>query len=104
MFLRSVTLLRDRIDNFDKYPFSIPAVRHLETLELHPKVTFFVGENGTGKSTLVEAIAVAAGFNAEGGSSNFKFNTRSSESGLDRFLRITRGARRPRTGYFLRAE
>lgn len=104
MFLRSVTLLRDRVEDFQTYPFSIPAVRHLETLEFHPKVTFFVGENGTGKSTLIEGIAVAAGFNPEGGTSNFKFSTRSSESGLDRYLRVAKGVRRPKTGFFLRAE
>lgn len=103
-FIRSVTLLRDKVPDFSKYPFSIPAVHKLESLEFHPKVTFFVGENGSGKSTLIEAIAVAAGFNAEGGSRNFNFATRSSESELHRYLRLVRGVRRPKTGYFLRAE
>lgn len=103
-YLRSVTLLRDRVESFGKYPFSIPAVRNLESIDFHPKVTFFVGENGSGKSTLVEAIAVAAGFNPEGGTSNFRFATRSSESALHQFLRVARGVRRPRNGFFLRAE
>jgi predicted ATPase len=103
-FLRSATLLRDKVPDFGRYPFSIPAIENLETLELHPKVTFFIGENGSGKSTLLEAIAVAAGFNAEGGSRNFNFATRHSESELHRFLRLARGTRRPKTGYFLRAE
>lgn len=104
-FLRSVTLKDDSLPHSSKYPFNIPAVRGLEeTLELHPQVTFFVGENGSGKSTLVEAIAVAAGFNAEGGSRNFDFSTRRSESELHQHLRLVRGTRRPRTGYFLRAE
>lgn len=104
MYLRSVTLLRDRVEDFARYPFSIPAVRTLHTLEFHPRVTFLVGENGTGKSTLIEAIAVAAGFNAEGGTTNFRFSTRASESSLHRALRLTRGVRRPKTGFFLRAE
>lgn len=103
-FLRSVVLKRDSIADFSKYPFSIPAVRHLDTFNFHPHVTFFVGENGSGKSTLVEAIAVAAGFNAEGGSKNFNFATRRSESELNKHLRLVRGIKRPRTGYFLRAE
>jgi predicted ATPase len=103
-FIRSIELLRDQVKDFDRYPFSIPAVRALDTLDLNPKVTFFVGENGSGKSTLVEAIAVAAGFNAEGGSKNFKFATRSSESELHTVLRLVRGVRRPKNGYFLRAE
>ena len=62
-----------------EYPFNIPAVRHLKKaggLSLNKPVTFLVGENGTGKSTLIEAIAVAMGFNAEGGSRDFYFNTR----------------------------
>jgi predicted ATPase len=103
-FVRSVTLLREQIPDASKYPFSIPSVRHLDSLELNPQVTFFVGENGSGKSTLIEAIAVAAGFNAEGGSRHFNFATRRSESELHQHLRLVRGVRRPKTGYFLRAE
>jgi predicted ATPase len=103
-FIMRVELLREKIDDPDVYPFNIPALRNLETLELHPKVTYFVGENGSGKSTLLEAIAVAAGFNAEGGTTNFNFATRGSESPLHRALRLVRSHRRPRTGYFLRAE
>jgi predicted ATPase len=79
-------------------------VRALDTLELHPKITFLVGENGSGKSTLMEAIAVALGFNAEGGSRNFNFSTHASHSELHAHLRIARGFRKPRTGFFLRAE
>lgn len=88
----------------DAYPFSLPAVRSWETLELHEKVTFLVGENGSGKSTLIEAIAIAAGFNAEGGSRNFNFSTVRAHSDLHEYLRLVRGTRRPRDGYFLRAE
>lgn len=103
-FIDSVTLQRNRIRSFAEYPFSIPAVRTLKTLTLHPRVTFLVGENGSGKSTLIEAIAVSAGFNAEGGTRNFNFSTRRSESELHHVLRLARRARRERTGYFLRAE
>lgn len=103
-FIRSATFLRDQVEDFERYPFSIPAIRALDTIEFHPQVTFFVGENGSGKSTLVEAIAVAARFNAEGGSQNFSFATRRSESELHSVLRLARGVRRPKTGYFLRAE
>lgn len=103
-FLLSVTLLRDKVDSFDHYPFSIPAIRELDELVLDDDVTFLIGDNGSGKSTLLEAIAVAAGFNAEGGSKNFRFSTRSSESVLHRFLRPSRGLHRQRDGFFLRAE
>lgn len=103
-FLRSVELLRDRVPDPTVYPFSIPALRGFETLSFHPRVTFFVGENGSGKSTLLEAIALALGFNAEGGSRNFNFATRRSESELHQHLRLVRGVLRPSDGFFLRAE
>lgn len=91
----------------DSYLKDLPVVNNLRKmggLELKKPVTFFVGENGTGKSTLLEAIAVAYGFNPEGGSKNFNFNTFPSHSGLYDHLRLSRGVRRPRDGYFLRAE
>jgi len=103
-FLRSLQVLPERIQNPDAFPFTIPAIRTLRSLELDPRITFFLGENGSGKSTLIEAIAMAEGFNPEGGSKGFSFSTRQSESGLWRCIRLVRGARRPTTGFFLRAE
>ena len=76
---------------------------HLDELKLDPCVTYVVGENGSGKSTLLEAIAVG-GFNPEGGTKNFNFATRTSQSTLHEYLRIAKGVRKPRDGFFLRAE
>jgi predicted ATPase len=89
-----------------EFPFTIPAIRTLvaEGMALDAPVTYLVGENGSGKSTLVEALAIAAGFNPEGGSANLQFETRASESSLASHLRLVRGSRRERTGFFLRAE
>jgi len=100
----SAQLLRDKVPSFDGYPFSLPIVQRLEKVEFHPKVTFFIGENGSGKSTLLEAIAVAWGFNPEGGSKNFRFSNRASHSQLSDYLRLAKSIRRPRDGFFLRAE
>lgn len=86
------------------YPFDLPAVQNMGTLELHPNVSFFVGENGAGKSTLLEAIAIAAGFNAEGGSKNFRFSTKETHSELSDFIKIYKGLILPKDGFFLRAE
>ena len=89
-----------------EYPFNIPAVRYLKKaggISLNKQVTFLVGENGTGKSTLIEAIAVAMGFNAEGGSRDFYFNTRNTHSNLYEHLQIVKSVR-PHDGFFLRAE
>ena len=101
--IRSISLEREGID-VDRYPFAIPAIRAITTLELDPHVTLFAGENGSGKSTLVEAIAVAAGFNAEGGSRNMSMSTRPSHSELHEALRLVQDTRPLRDGWFLRAE
>lgn len=95
-------------DNLDKssYLNELPVIKHLKKfgqLELSADVTFFVGENGTGKSTLLEAIAVAYGFNAEGGSKNFNFSTNATHSELFEHISITKRGY-PRDGFFLRAE
>ncbi|QJC52991.1 AAA family ATPase [Paenibacillus albicereus] len=103
-YLKSVELLRSGIADPQEYPFSLPAVRSLERLPLHPKVTYLIGENGTGKSTLLEAIAVAWGFNPEGGTINFNFSTAETHSELHRHLRLARGVHKPRDGFFFRAE
>ncbi len=102
-YIRSISLAED-IPPPNEYPFSLTAVKNLTELQLHPKVTFLVGENGTGKSTLLEAVAVAFGFNAEGGTRNFNFASRETHSCLNRYIRLIKGAIRPRDGFFFRAE
>ena len=103
-YIQSVSLRRDNLPDNADYPYTLPAVQHLDDLQLHPKVTFLVGENGAGKSTLLEAVAVAMGFNPEGGTRNFNFSTYASHSSLHENLRISRGIRKPKDGFFFRAE
>lgn len=92
--------------NKDSYLNNLPIIKYLSktgSLTFNSNVTFFVGENGTGKSTLLEAIAVAYGFNAEGGSQNFTFSTNDTHSEL--FAHIEIGKRAfAKDGFFLRAE
>jgi predicted ATPase len=104
IYLQAVELKRDRVPSFGEYPFDLPVVRELRRIEFTAPVTIFVGENGVGKSTLLEALAIAIGFNAEGGGRNFAFGTRPSHSDLHLYLRLVRPHLRPRDGYFLRAE
>lgn len=90
----------------DLYLKNIPAVKYLMEkgkLDFSKNVSVFVGENGTGKSTLLEAIAVAYGFNAEGGTVNFNFSTNNTHSSLYKNIRIGKKGY-PKDGFFLRAE
>ena len=107
-FLKSVALRRDRVASFEKFPFNIGAIKNLPNLALHPHVTFFIGENGTGKTTLLEAIALVEGFNREGGSRNFHFASRKEwePNELAWALEVSRPARRIKgsDGFFFRAE
>lgn len=105
-YLRKI-VLEDAIAYDRTYIRDLPVVRSLrerDGLELCAPVTFLVGENGTGKSTLLEAVAVAWGFNPEGGSRNFTFSTCETHAGLHRYIRLVRGAYRAKGGFFLRAE
>jgi predicted ATPase len=101
LYIRSISIKKPQSN---EYPFNLPIFQQLENLELRSKVVFLVGENGTGKSTLLEAIAVNYGFNAEGGSKNFNFSTHDSHSDLYKYLTLVKGSTKPRDGYFFRAE
>lgn len=90
----------------DSYLNGVPAVRYLAekgSIQLSKNITFLVGENGTGKSTLIEAIAIAYGFNPEGGTKNFCFETARAHSDLWEHLTLVKN-RFPKDGFFLRAE
>jgi predicted ATPase len=95
-----------KLHNADQsvYPFSIPAVQQIESIKFNTPVTFFVGENGSRKSTLIESIAVEAGFNAEGGTKNYNFSSQDTTSSLKDAITLIRGFKREKYGYFLRAE
>lgn len=103
-FLRSIHLKRENVPSFLTYPFNLPFLTDFENLDIHPKVTYIIGENGMGKSTFLEAIAVALGFNPEGGTINFSFSTQDTHSELHQFIRLIRGFRKPKDGFFFRAE
>ena len=101
----SEVLFDDKLDK-GSYLNNLPVIKYLTSekkLSFSSNITFFVGENGTGKSTLLEAIAVAYGFNAEGGSVNFTFSTKDTHSELYKHIELgKRGF--AKDGFFLRAE
>src|SRR5260370_3120961 len=104
--LKAVKLLRERVFNWDESPFNIQPIASLNSLEITSRVCFFVGENGTGKSTLLEAIAAHYGFGREGGNRNISFGTTSSVRSIDSLVRAIRVGFTNRTGsgFYLRAE
>jgi predicted ATPase len=103
--LRSVRLDPDRVEDPAAFPFALPAVAALRAeLALHPEVTFLVGENGSGKSTILEALADKLDLDAEGGDTQLTFVEHRADSPLAAALVLTRGPRTPSMRYFLRAE
>jgi len=103
LMIKKIALERDKIEDFDKYPFNIEIVKNFNELKFDSSVTFFVGENGIGKSTFIEAIAVSLGLPAEGGTQNFRYNTKNTTSNLADYLRVSM-FNKPKTKFFLRAE
>lgn len=102
-YLRSIEILKTKV-LLAEYPFNIPAIQKINTIDFHPNITFLIGENGVGKSTILEAIAINLGFNAEGGNQNVNFRTEHTSSILHKHLKLVRSHKRPQEGYFLRAE
>ena len=103
LIIKRIVLERDKIESFDKYPFNIEIIKNLKEIEFKSKVTFLVGENGIGKSTIIEAIAVALGLPAEGGTQNFQYKTKNTTSNLSEYLTIET-YNKPEMKFFLRAE
>ncbi|MNN12769.1 recombination protein F [compost metagenome] len=96
--------LKKEIYKEESYIKNLPVVSNLDSLALSSNVTFFVGENGSGKSTVLEAIAVNSGFNAEGGTKNFNFSSMETHSDLYKYITVVKSVKRPKDGFFLRAE
>ena len=106
---RAVRVIRrnpGRVADTSAWPATVPAVAQVlrDDLVLAPGLTVLVGENGSGKSTIVEMLAEACGLNPQGGSAGARlFQVRDSEPGLGRYLEAERGAVRG-WSYFLRAD
>jgi predicted ATPase len=81
--LKKLSLLRDKVEDWNAYPFCVPVIHNLDTLSLISRICFFAGENGSGKSTLLEAIAAHYGFGPEGGTRNFLNSSTNSNYSTD---------------------
>lgn len=103
MFLKRISILRNDTNIEKVYPFTIPTINKFTELELTNNVTFFVGENGTGKSTLLEGIADNCAFNTAGGSKNNMYEVEAADSALGKYIRLS-WMPKVTNGFFLRAE
>lgn len=103
-YIRTVKFKSPESLDWASYPYVVPAVNDLESIKFHPQVTFFVGENGSGKSTILEALALALGFSEEGGTRNVQLNTATTSSDLHQAIRTIKSYKNPQDYYFLRAE
>lgn len=102
-FIQAVLFEWNKIDR-RSYLRKIGALHNVERIDFKNPISLFVGENGTGKSTLLEAIAVCHGFNPEGGTKNYSFSTYDTHSELCDAIKLVKGFRREKWGYFFRAE
>src|ERR1051325_9764147 len=102
IYLRSVSI-RPSARKIKSFPFNLPLLRSFKEIQFHQPVTFFVGENGTGKSTLLEAIAAGVGSIAVGGADLERDTTLQHARSLSKHLKFV-WQHKARRGFFLRAE
>ncbi|MFG6115553.1 AAA family ATPase [Thalassobacillus devorans] len=103
-YLKRLNLKTESINSYEAFPFNLSVIRNFKELLFHPNVTYIIGENGMGKSTLLEGIAIKFGFNPEGGTLNFNFSNYDSHSILEQYLLLSKGASKARDNFFFRAE
>ena len=99
--LRSIDL-KPAARRLEGFPFELPAVRKFKRVEFRSPVTFLVGENGSGKSTVLEALAAAAGSVVVGGEDVRSDKTLGHARSLGAQLKLA-WAKRTHRGFFLRA-
>ena len=88
MHLTRVTLLADQFPTKDRYPFNLAVFQRTNSIAFHSPVTFFIGENGTGKSTLLEALAHKCGIHIWSGMERKRFEMNPYEEVLYRFITV----------------
>lgn len=97
-------LIKQSDYSFDEYPFNIPVIQKMNEIKFNKRVTFLIGGNGIGKSTLLEALAVKLDIPAEGGTKNYIYSTHDTHSCLYQFINTASSYARPKETFFFRAE
>ena len=102
MYVKGVRI-SNKIES-DDFPYNLPVIKEIDTIEFKTNITFIIGENGSGKSTILEAIAALLQLNLEGGSANNMFVTKNTHSDLYNNCSLIRYPKYPKDKYFYRAE
>jgi len=102
-YLKKIVINWDRVEDRTSYPFNVPAISHLESLEIDQDVIFIAGENGTGKSTFLEALASKCGFTAGGGGRAVNLGLSDASLTLASVMSLS-WRQKIKQGFFLRAE
>jgi predicted ATPase len=100
---RYLSYFKIRSVNSDSYPFNIPILKDGLDIRFQSNVTILIGENGSGKSTILECLAEQCGYNLGGGNKNHLYDHLSGATGLYDFTTLG-WTRKPNDGFFLRAE
>lgn len=103
LFVDGIKYNKEDVPNKDVYPFNIEAIRNMDEIKINKPVAFFVGENGVGKSTIIEALAINLKLNPEGGSQHIDFKTVNTHSSLSNYLTIYQSGNRPKSKYFFKS-
>ncbi|MBW2177900.1 MAG: AAA family ATPase [Deltaproteobacteria bacterium] len=88
MHLNRVKFLAEEYPTLDNYPFCLDLFRNTQKIAFQSPVTFFIGENGTGKSTLLEAICHRSGYHIWRGVQRTRYEVNPYEDELYRFIRL----------------
>jgi predicted ATPase len=107
-YLRRVWLDPAQVPDKTAYPFCLPLFKDDSEWEFDAAITIVVGENGVGKSTLIEGIAALAGYNDAGGGKGYNTvdNSNAIETSGGDLAKALRAAWRPKVtnGWFFKAE
>jgi predicted ATPase len=88
MHVKRVRLFPGRYPTTEYYPFNLPVFHHTRTITFRSPVTFFVGENGTGKSTLLEALSYTCGIHIWRGLERTPFQVNLHEKELHKYISV----------------
>ena len=105
-YIDELVFLRERVTDWNEYPYNVPCIRKFENIRFTNPVTFLLGDNGTGKTTILESIALLAGLGIEGGSHRHGWTSKERESKLAEAMRYIGGGLTMSSGraFFYRAD